>query len=182
MTTPRASDEFTVGFIGFFDIEDEGDLLGAAMVTNERGFPLEFRVSTPVRPSAIQRALYGSSLDPYVTAELLGVRLINDLKHTPDVILVNRLGGLDLETSSPLAFVARADSFVRQENPGTQYRRLEPQGGEGAAVAIVGSASGRFDDAVLYVSESLRHFDPVDAFGRMKTAVDVLAKTDERYR
>ena len=57
-----------LGFLALFDTEGGHGRCGAAMVTNERGVPLEFRVSEPVRPSPLRRAIYGESLWPYVDA------------------------------------------------------------------------------------------------------------------
>ncbi len=180
MTMP--SSDITLAFIGFYESDSPDDVRGAAMVTTDHGFPLEFYVSTPVRPSAVQKALYGSSLEPYVTAELLGVRLINDLKTDVTLVLVNRLGGLDIDTDVPVLFVAHADSFVQQSDPGNDYRRLEGQGADLPAVATVGRSPNMTQANLDSVAEAIRYFDPVAAFDRMNTALSVLAESDERYR
>ena len=49
--------EFMVAFVGLFDTDAADGLLGAAMVTSERGYPLEFRVTTPVLPENVILAL-----------------------------------------------------------------------------------------------------------------------------
>lgn len=174
--------EISLVFLGFFDSESDADVRGAAMVTNKRGFPGEFQVSTPVRPSPVQRALYGASLEPYITADLLGTRLLDDLKSRIDLVLVNRLGGLEIDCDSSVAFVAKADSYVQQQDPARKYRRLEAQGEETSAIALVCTNDKTLEEATLMLSEAMRYFDPADAFARMNTALDVLAESDERYR
>jgi len=181
MTTSVSDAKFSLAFVGFYDSGSPEDIRGAAMVTTDRGFPLEFYVSTPVRPSAVQKALYGSSLEPFITAELLGVRLLNDIKADVKIVLVNRLGGLDIDTDVPTMFVAHADSFVQQNTPGRDYRRLEGQGVELPSIALVGDSLNMDQANVDYVAEAMRYFDPVAAFDRMFTALSVLAESDERY-
>lgn len=182
MTIPTSDAKFAIAFVGFCDSDAGDDLRGTAMVTTDRGFPLEFYVSTPIRPSAVQKALYGSSLEPYMTAELLGVRLVNDLKADVKLVLVNRLGGLDIDTDTPVMFVAHADSYVQQNNPGQEYRRLEGQGADLPSLSVVGGSADMIQTNVDYLAETMRYFDPVGAFDRMRTALNVLAESDERYR
>ncbi len=115
MTTERAPEDITIAFLGIFGSDSSKDLRGAVMVTNGRGFPLEFRVSTPVRPTAVQTALYGKSLEPYVATELLGSRLVSEIKHKYDVVLTNRLTSIDTDASAPVGFAAHAGSYVHEE-------------------------------------------------------------------
>jgi hypothetical protein len=46
------------------------------MVIDHRGYPLEFRCTTPVKPTPIQKIIYGSLLDQYIGVELCGKRLL----------------------------------------------------------------------------------------------------------
>jgi hypothetical protein len=171
-----------IGFLAVFQTRDSSGQVGAAMVTNERGYPLEFRVSTAVRPSAVQRALYGDSLDGYVEAELVGKVLVAELKRKPSVVLVNRLGLLEAATDRPLVLVARADSYVRTEGDGLRYRRLEKGTDASRALALLSLGS---EESLTAVSEVIgrvaQRFDPVEAFDRMSTAIGVLAESDQRY-
>lgn len=174
--------EALVGFVGVFETADRAGYLGAAMVTNDRGYPLEFRVSTPIRPSAVQRALYGHSLEPYIEGELVGKLLVGELKRRPLVLMVNRLGLLDAHSPVPVAFVARADSFVRTEGDGLRYRRIERGEDPSRALAVASTASDEeLRAAMEHISLIVHRFDPVEAFDRMQTALNVLAESDHRY-
>ncbi len=47
------SQEHRRSLIGFLTVEPTADntgLIGAVLITDERGYPLEFRCTTPVRP------------------------------------------------------------------------------------------------------------------------------------
>lgn len=183
MTEPQneSRPEALIAFVGFFPTADGQGWLGAAMVTNERGYPLEFRVSTAVRPSGVQRALYGKSLEPYVVSELVGARLVKELQRRPDIVLVNRLTALEAISRFPLAFVAHADSHVQTADERLDYRRVELDGAPASALALVRLRGGS-DEPLLKLKLAIRHFDPVEAFDRMQTAVTVLGEADERYR
>jgi hypothetical protein len=175
-----AQAEALIGFLAFFSTENDGHL-GAAMVTNERGYPLEFRVTTAVRPSPVQRALYGKSLEPYILMELIGEGLLKELQRRPSIILVNRLAAADLTSTSVVAFVAHAEEFLRTDNDRYDVRRVETDDVR-LVVATGWGASARADSALEALSMAVRYFDPVEAFERMHTAVSVLGQTDDRYR
>ena len=44
----------------------EGVFRGAVLVTDFRGIPADFRYTDPLRPSRIEKILYGSALDVYL--------------------------------------------------------------------------------------------------------------------
>lgn len=181
MTQASSPAEALLGFLGVFDTEDREGLTGAAMVTNERGYPLEFRVASSIRASAVQKALYGSSLEPYVITELIAKRLLSELQRRPALILVNRVNATQSSSSYPLLFAAHADDYVRASDGALAYRRLEPVGG-GHPIALVAPNDAVLERCADTVGLAARHFDPVEVFERMKTAVGVLAQSDERYR
>ena len=177
-----ASEESLIGFVGVFQTTDEVGHVGAAMVTNDRGYPLEFRISTAVRPSAVQRALYGDSLDPYIEAELVGKVLVAQLKRSPAVLLVNRLGLLETAAKTPVVFLARADAYVRSEATSLRYRRLDRGDDPSRALALVSAGTeAELVVASEVVARAAQRFDPVEAFDRMRTAISVLAESDQRY-
>lgn len=62
--------------------------IGAVLLTDSKGRPLEFLCSDPVSPSVVQRILWGAGLDRTVRIEVLGCRLLNALSKHPDLILV----------------------------------------------------------------------------------------------
>src|SRR5712691_10914940 len=95
-----------LGFLILEGTEDGQGLVGAFMVTDERGYPLEFRATTAVRPTAVQRALYGDSLEPYVGTEIVGNRLIQNAQRQPSSVLVPDTRLLDIQNTSRCQVVA----------------------------------------------------------------------------
>ncbi len=66
------ADHFTVGLL----------------VLDRDGFPLDFRFSSPVQPSAMQKALYGQSLEPWLLQSVCR-ELFRGLQEKPRILLTN---------------------------------------------------------------------------------------------
>jgi hypothetical protein len=176
------ADAQLIGFVGVFPTEDGDGYLGAALVTDQKGYPLEFRVSSAVRPTGVQRALFGQSLAPYVESELIGGRLAKELRRRPAAVLVNRLALVEAEAGCPVYFVARASEYVHADRPEYSYRRVERGDEPAMAIALVSERRFASHSEVLEVVEiAAARFDLVDTFDRLRTAISVLAESDRRY-
>ncbi len=91
----------------------EGDAVrGAALVTDDRTRPLEFRITEPVRCGALQRVLYGEILDEHVAMELIGIPLLEALREQPDYVLVcdQRLLQLQESVQFPVFWIGRDEA------------------------------------------------------------------------
>jgi hypothetical protein len=83
--------------LGFLTILREGTgYVGGYLVTNSWGRPLEFRLSSTVKPNRVQQILYGQSLEPYICADLLGKTLIEKTATGAGVVLTDYAAALDL--------------------------------------------------------------------------------------
>ena len=68
---------------------DQGAAIrGAVLVTDMDTRPYEFRCTSPVKPTPLQRILYGDTLDEYVHVELIALPLLSAAKERPTVVLV----------------------------------------------------------------------------------------------
>jgi hypothetical protein len=89
----------------------EGGTLGGYLVTNLWGRPLEFRLSSPVRPTKVQQILYGPTLSIYISAELIGKTLVEKTSTPARVILTDQRDVLELRRliEVPVFWVAPPD-------------------------------------------------------------------------
>ena len=85
---PPESGDHKIGFLDLASFEDGAAMRGGCLVTDAMTRPLEFRVSGAVRPTSLQRVLYGDTLHEYICTDLLGVPLVRALESQPDFILV----------------------------------------------------------------------------------------------
>lgn len=88
-----------------------GAFIGALMLTDSRARPLHFAFVSPIRPTKIQRILYGSTLDEHVSVDVIGKKLLADLPIVPDVLLVDTQDLIAVRriVDMPTAFLRRAD-------------------------------------------------------------------------
>jgi hypothetical protein len=86
--TPSEGGEQRIAFLDLTAFDNDTVMRGGCLVTDEVTRPLEFRVSGAIRPTSLQRMLYGDTLHEYVCADLLGVPLLRSLETEPDFVLV----------------------------------------------------------------------------------------------
>jgi len=101
--------------------------LGGVLVADEFGLPAEFRHTLPVRPTKLQRAIYGDALDRYVRSVVVAQRLVAGLEHRPAIVLVGDptlVGDADI----PLGHLSEAG--------------VDPVGPAGHVEAFTGAHSG----------------------------------------
>ena len=177
--------------LGFLVVEktakDDG-YIAALMVTDNRGYPLEFRATTPVRPSLVQRTLYGGQLEHYVGVELCGQTLIRQSSRKPRIVLVSDRQLLDIadEVDQDMAAIWRAGEAlkVEEEDADTASRGTIKSSGSQVQPLVY---EGRFTDPdsekemIAYLEDCTGRFDLAEAFERMRAALQLLAKEDSRY-
>lgn len=62
--------------------------LGAILITDFKGFPLEFRYTDPIIPTKIQQVLYGEGLEKYLKIDVITDSLIKALSQDISVLFV----------------------------------------------------------------------------------------------
>ena len=79
MTTDGVS---SVDLLAFFAVRrtlDDIGYVGAVLVTDSQGIPKEFRCTHPIKPSTVQKALFGGNLEPHIDIDLCGKPLMEAL-------------------------------------------------------------------------------------------------------
>lgn len=79
--------------LGFLAVEQfletgEVEIRGGILTTDFETRPIEFHITSSVKPSRTQRVLYGKTLNDYIYAELIGAPLVKGVKDSLDVVLV----------------------------------------------------------------------------------------------
>ncbi|MBW7876921.1 MAG: hypothetical protein H3C47_13150 [Candidatus Cloacimonetes bacterium] len=67
-----SADRFTVGLLSL----------------DKQGFPVDFRFSSPVQPTAMQKALYGATLESWLI-QSIAKDLFKDMAHKPQLVITN---------------------------------------------------------------------------------------------
>ncbi len=184
------SQEQRRSLIGFLSIEpssDDSGLIGAILVTDDKGYPLEFRCTTPVRPTAIQKTLYGALLKPYVSVELCGKLLLTEVQRKPALVVTPSQDLLSLSSESiPIVTVLRAGEVIETESLAKHLdrERLESSSGRFQPVVIMSRQDQQQDmtEVKRALSELFHSFDLLEPFDRIKMALKALAESDPKYR
>ena len=99
--------------IGYLAVTAQEPLfyLGGVLVADEYGLPVEFRHTLPVRPTKLQRALYGAALDRYLRSVVIAQRLVVGPRARP-----GRRAGLRRDARARGAPAARVPGGVRRRS------------------------------------------------------------------
>ena len=87
---PKASAVSKKIFIGYLYISpfsNEGIYTGAVMITDFRGIPVDFNYVEPIKPTRLERVLYGNALEAYLREELILQNLVKSVAKKPEVLI-----------------------------------------------------------------------------------------------
>jgi hypothetical protein len=81
-------DEKYIAFLDVFELDDSAAFRGGCLVTDLETKPVEFRCTAAIRPTELQRMLYGKKLLDYVCNDLVGLPIIKAIQSKPSLVLV----------------------------------------------------------------------------------------------
>lgn len=191
MNAQNTTQEKIVAFYKLLHDSDAKVLIGAILVLDELGKPQEFRVTFPVKPTLIQRQLYGDALIPHVGVDLCGKPLFQALKRTPQLLVISHgiLMGMAETVDVPVVHLERAgESLVVNVPAGTGQptkQKINSLSGRFAPISV--SYPPYYDDNArsLTASIAVNFFESIDLlepFNRINVAIDTLKNQDERFR
>lgn len=174
-----------IGFLAIEPTEDGAGFLGGLMVLDFQGYPLEFRCTTPVKPTPIQKLVYGPLLEQFISVELCAKRLLRDVKRKPGIVIVPSPHVLSLgEDDVPIVAVQRAGEVLQVESPasGLVTERLESKAFQPVIVTILGEQGPVVQNAKSVLVDVFGRFDLLEPFERIRTALKFLQQQDPKYR
>lgn len=153
----------SIGFLGYREFDDGEAYRGAILVTDEWSKPLEFRCTAPVRPTQLQRTLYGKSLLPHVLTELIAAPLISSVREKPHLILIAEDAYFDVrhKVSTPVIRVARPSGVKAKQEDQCKTKSLLLQSASGKFAQVEIEAHWKFGGDLDASGDRLR-----DLFGR----------------
>ena len=99
--------------LGYMLIEGtETQIRGAALITDMKGFPLDFVRTDPLRPDQLSRILYGDAFGQYAKEKLILESLLDAVETDPQLWICN-----DLDILAPLRANSRIKSVLLEESP-----------------------------------------------------------------
>lgn len=181
-----------VAFYSLELTEDKAGVLGAMLATDDLGKPEEFRVTYPVKPTALQKQLYGEALYSHVGINLCGNPLYNALRGKPELLILSDRRFLPISQA--------IDCRVAHLQRAGEAFEVESEGGDGRATGgnVLSSDGGRYQPVIFAmppeygeqgISETrallTKYFQMIDLlepFDRIAGAVKALLEQNEKFR
>lgn len=148
--------------------EQQG-IVGACLVLNLAGRPLEFHCTAPVRPNRTQQILYGSSLTEYVCGELIATSL---LRHVKQDFLLSLTNVKEIFSIRQIADVPIVYILEDNETEIPDDESLEIQ--HGAQRLFV--AAELKEKVIERLSAYTRRMDIAEPFVRLRLALEEIQK------
>lgn len=157
---------YPVAFIQVTFDANTGNAVGGMLVTDNTGIPLEFLITSAVRPTRAQQILYGNRLKSYIAINLCGTQLLNDIKTKPKAVFVHDefMLGVSAHTSIPVLMLQQTEQL-----------------GSVAVQPTVIPPRNKPEYADVIDLSSL-NADMIDAFNRIEKCREVLAARNDEYK
>ncbi len=179
--------------IAFFTVEptkDNKGFLGAMLVTNDLGMPEEFRVTYPVKPTLLQRQLYGESLMVHIGVTLCGLPLQKALKTKPEIYIVSDKRYLPLaneikELVAQIEKVGEAFAVGGSGSTSPLRRKIQSKSGRFQPLSVLIPSTfdeARHQETLKILEKHFQSIDLVEPFERIRGALQALEAQDERFR
>ena len=169
-----------IAFLGIYDAEDS--IMGVIMVTDPETKPIEFRVTSPIKPTNFQKILYGNVLNEHILVELVALPLLNAISEQPDLILVNDSNFLGANSKLD-ARVLRV--LTKAQQNGSKSAKVELKSYNSNNEILYLEAPEELEDELPGISEALNKIseyrDLLEPFQRLTQACEQvhLKKTKE---
>jgi hypothetical protein len=166
--------------VGYFlHLKLEEKHMGAIMVTNQIGVPLEFKYSEPVTATKLHKILYGSVLDKYLHETVIRDRLAKELQSTPRYFITSYdekdfLGALaDREMMSIQRYALPPQEFSGAFNRIREREAIIELEGDAIFLRITFSTVDEQvqHDMVAWLQEIARTMDVLEPLDRISTAL-----------
>jgi len=179
--------QINISFLDTREFDQGKTIRGAALVTDVKTEPLEFRCTSAIRPTQLQRILWGNRLTGYIAAQLVGEMLFKAVRNTSTLIVVRKPEFVELRPLIEIPLV----QILRNE----ELAKASPLTLSDAQDDVVQSAGGQFEPLVLKVhrphsddlqaareilGECFRSFNVLEPFERMDNALSMIHDQDLR--
>jgi hypothetical protein len=157
--------------IGFLELcstdAAENGFVGALLVTDQQGVPLEFKCTESIKPNLTQRILYGEKMKPHILTKLCGVPLLGIITNKPTILFVSQPAFLDIrnDIEIPVLFIERTTNTeqIDTNSFSKQSHKSFPNDNDALTALPI-------------------EFELTEPFDRIKKAIEVLGKQDTRFQ
>jgi hypothetical protein len=181
-------DNYKIGFFSLCETALPDSYVGATLVTDGQGIPLEFKCTHSLKPTAIQKSLYGDKLKPFVAINLCAVPLFGSLTNKPTIVFVNQPYTLSFRTEIelPVIYVNRQGETINLQNETSEKFKKKIENSNGLFIPIIIQPHPDFEndlkDNSNLIADLFNSFDLSEPFERIKKSVEILGNTDTKFK
>jgi hypothetical protein len=163
----------------FYHLKMDEKHMGAILVTDRIGVPLEFKYTEPVAATKLHKILYGSVLDKYLHETVIRDRLAREIRSTPDYYItpydekeyLGAVGGREMvaiqkyglppsDLTGPFSRVREREAIIELEDESVFLRLAFSTPNEASQHSIA-----------LWLQEIARTMDIMEPLERIKSAL-----------
>lgn len=177
--------------LGYITIDSQENYFrGAALVTDSRGIPTDFRYTEPVRPTKLERVLYGSALDIYLREDIILDNLLKAVEAKPSLwLLTDEALIAPVQRISKLPAVAVA---ISARSPLDRSGQCEPTAESGvfmlqadnisAPLRLVVSTENipKINQMAQILTSSAEGMELMEPFTRVARALETVSESESR--
>lgn len=173
--------------IGYILIEgSETQIRGAALITDAKGFPLDFARTEPLRPDHLARILYGDSFGKYAKEKLILESLLDAIEIQPQLWICTDSDILEplrvdskiktvLLEESPHVPLEAAGHIETTAEPGVFFIQANANGAPFRAEFPNGIRPEEIQQAAACLAEAAQSMNILEPFTRLQKALNFLA-------
>ena len=174
--------------VGYFrHLELENKHLGAVLVTDQLGIPMEFKYTEPVTATRLHRVLYGASLERYLHETVIRDRLAGEVRSEPEVFIAPYEEREYLGAIAGRQMIAVQAAQAVSQDSGDPFIRLRErealvQLGDGPCLRL---SFGTPDEShqhriVAWLQETSRSMDILEPLDRIDRALRMLCGDEKK--
>ena len=161
---------YVASVFGYLGIEKKSDetYVGGILISDYYGIPVEFKYTEPIKPTNLQKILYGKSIEKYLTVDVLSKKLIISIQEKPRFILVRDMTLLQTQSKYPLIFLESIKKETTDADATDDRYRSDMIGKEYKIVYVNNLTS----DEHQWLTTISKEIDILEPFSRLKEALD----------
>jgi hypothetical protein len=178
-----------IAFFNLYELEGGESLIASILITDEFGIPLEFKCTQSIKPTAIQKTLYGDKMKSYISVNLCGLPLLSSINNHPEIIYVNSRPLLELRNviEIPTLFVSRVGEVISlSSSDEIENEKFKLEDKSGQFQPLILQSNNSYSDDLKNTQELantlFENFDLVEPFERMLKSIIILGNNDSKFK
>jgi len=156
-----------LGYLMIHKDKDE-NYTGGVLITDGYGIPIEFKYSEPIKPSNLQKILYGKSIEKFIMVDIIAKKLLLSLQEKPRFILISDLNIISSSSKYPIVYIYSAAKETQEEESFDDEEYTVTDIGAQLKLLFKGKIT---NDEEQWFHKLAKEFDLIEPFTRLKEAV-----------